>query len=99
LRRALEVRDRGCTFPGCALRFTDGHHIVHWADGGPTDLDNLVMLCGTHHRFIHEGGWRISGHPDRELRFHDPVGRYPRGPTGSSSFGGVTASAESLVAV
>ncbi|HWC31669.1 MAG TPA: DUF222 domain-containing protein [Actinomycetota bacterium] len=76
LRRALVFRDRGCRFPGCeARRYVDGHHIVHWADGGPTTLDNLVMLCGAHHRLIHEAGWRISGHPDRDLRFHDPTGR------------------------
>ncbi|MGH7575357.1 MAG: DUF222 domain-containing protein, partial [Longimicrobiales bacterium] len=40
LRRALEVRDRGCRFPGCELRFTDAHHLRHWADGGETSLRN-----------------------------------------------------------
>jgi hypothetical protein len=51
------------------------HHLVHWADGGPTDLDNLVLLCHAHHTLLHEGGWGTSGHPARELRFHDPGGQ------------------------
>jgi hypothetical protein len=46
MRRALEIRDRGCRFPGCGSRFTDAHHVRHWADGGPTRLENLVLLCG-----------------------------------------------------
>jgi len=46
LRRALDVRDRGCRFPGCGLRLTDGHHLLHWADGGPTSLANTMLLCG-----------------------------------------------------
>ncbi|HEV8584956.1 MAG TPA: HNH endonuclease [Methylomirabilota bacterium] len=49
LRRALEHRDRGCRFPGCGLPFGQGHHIRHWAHGGPTTLSNLVMLCRRHH--------------------------------------------------
>ena len=38
---------------------TDGHHIIHWSDGGPTELENLVSLCRPHHRTVHEQGWRI----------------------------------------
>jgi hypothetical protein len=45
IRRALEVRDRGCRFPGCGSRFCDAHHVVHWADGGETRLDNLALVC------------------------------------------------------
>ena len=45
LRRALHHRDRGCRFPGCGSRFGQGHHIRHWAHGGPTKLSNLAMLC------------------------------------------------------
>jgi Domain of unknown function (DUF222)/HNH endonuclease len=76
IARLLRHRDRGCRFPGCGnRRWLHAHHLVHWADGGSTNLDNLVLLCGTHHRLIHEGGWRASGHPGAELRFHDPGGR------------------------
>ncbi|HET6472788.1 MAG TPA: DUF222 domain-containing protein [Pseudomonadales bacterium] len=60
LRRALKHRDRGCRFPGCCnTRFVDGHHIHHWADGGATRLDNLVLLCRHHHRLLHEGGYYV----------------------------------------
>jgi hypothetical protein len=57
LRRALTVRDRGCRFPGCGRppSWCDAHHVVHWADGGDTALDNLVLLCRPHHRAIHRG--------------------------------------------
>jgi hypothetical protein len=76
LGRALRFRDRGCRFPGCERkRWLHAHHLHHWARGGPTDLDNLVLLCGFHHRLLHEGGWRTTGHPGRDLRFHDPGGR------------------------
>ncbi|HET9768137.1 MAG TPA: DUF222 domain-containing protein, partial [Thermoanaerobaculia bacterium] len=54
LRRALVHRDRGCRFPGCGLRLCDAHHVEHWADGGRTKLDNLVLLCRRHHRAVHE---------------------------------------------
>lgn len=76
LARVLRHRDRSCRFPGCeAKRWLHAHHLIHWADGGGTDLENLVLLCGKHHRLIHEGGWRTSGKPGIDLRFHDPGGR------------------------
>ncbi|MGH2737468.1 MAG: DUF222 domain-containing protein [Actinomycetota bacterium] len=77
LLRVLRHRDgAACRFPGCERkRWLNAHHLVHWADGGGTNLDNLVLLCHAHHRLIHEGGWRTSGHPARDLRFHDPGGR------------------------
>ncbi|MGD0195884.1 MAG: DUF222 domain-containing protein, partial [Candidatus Dormibacteria bacterium] len=61
IRTALVMRDQGCRFPGCDRppAWTDGHHIIHWADGGATELDNLVSLCRSHHRQVHEEGWRI----------------------------------------
>ncbi len=57
IRNALVVRDGGCTHPGCSapVSWCDAHHVVHWADGGPTSLDNLVLLCSAHHHLVHEG--------------------------------------------
>ncbi len=54
-RRALIARDHGCAFPGCGAvpAHCEGHHVTHWADGGPTDLDNLVLLCRYHHGLLH----------------------------------------------
>jgi Domain of unknown function (DUF222)/HNH endonuclease len=61
IRTALHLRDQGCRLPSCDRppAWTDGHHIIHWSDGGPTELDNLVSLCRPHHRAVHEQGWRI----------------------------------------
>ena len=61
IRTALVLRDQGCRFPGCDRppAWTDGHHIIHWANGGSTELENLVSLCRMHHRRVHEEGWRI----------------------------------------
>jgi hypothetical protein len=56
LRRALQHRDPGCRFPGCGLRVAEGHHIRHWAHGGPTTLSNLALLCRRHHRAVHADG-------------------------------------------
>lgn len=67
LRRALMLRDRGCAFPSCDRPpdWTDAHHIRHWADGGETKLDNLVLLCGHHHRYTHsDSGWTVRIRPD-----------------------------------
>jgi hypothetical protein len=70
LWRVLKARDKGCRFPGCAnSRYMDGHHIVHWANGGETKPDNLVCLCRFHHRAVHEGGVRIERLDDGALRF------------------------------
>ncbi|MGH2717012.1 MAG: HNH endonuclease, partial [Actinomycetota bacterium] len=61
----LKDRDQGCRFGGCSrTRHLNAHHIVHWANGGPTNVDNMVMLCHQHHGLIHEGGWRIEGSPE-----------------------------------
>ena len=75
LRRALEARDRGCRFPGCGLRFTDAHHIVHWADGGEAVLANMVLLCRRHHRRVHEDGYRVYSGADGQIVFFTPQGR------------------------
>lgn len=91
LRRALEARDRGCRFPGCGLRFTDAHHVRHWADGGETNLSNLVLLCRRHHRAVHEGGVRVCIGKDQRIVFFTPKGAVL---AGAPRFrGNVTASA------
>ncbi len=74
LRRALQHRDHGCRFPGCGLPFGQGHHIRHWAHGGPTTLSNLAMLCRRHHRAVHEEGYQVERLPDGELQFRQPNG-------------------------
>jgi len=75
LRRALEWRDRGCRFPGCGVRCVDAHHVQHWADGGATRLDNLLLLCRRHHRAVHEEGYRVTLGRDGEAVFLGPDGR------------------------
>ena len=61
LRKALKLRDRHCRWPGCERppSYCDGHHLTHWIFDGPTDLDNVVLLCKRHHRMVHEGGWQL----------------------------------------
>jgi len=75
LRRALLHRDRSCRFPGCHVRVGQGHHVRHWAQGGPTTLSNLVLLCRRHHRAVHEEGYQVARAPDGALRFRRPDGR------------------------
>ena len=83
-RRALHKRDAGCRFPGCdrKVNWSIPHHIVAWTRYGPTNLNNLVLLCYFHHRLVHEGGWQVVK-TNRELRFIPPervVMRRARGP-------------------
>jgi hypothetical protein len=62
MKRALIARDKHCRFPGCDMppAWTDGHHIKHWADGGPHAIWNLLLFCRRHHRLFHEGGWTLQ---------------------------------------
>ena len=78
LRRLPQARDGGCRFPGCGrTTWVHAHHILHWSQGGPTDLDNLILLCGWHHRFLHEHIWKITNDQGR-FTFHRPDGSaYP----------------------
>jgi hypothetical protein len=72
---ALVARDRHCRWPGCTIRATwcDAHHIIEWADGGPTTDENCALLCHRHHQLSHQPGWKITG-TGSELRVHHPDG-------------------------
>lgn len=90
LRRLLEARHGDtCCFPGCERRrHLQAHHRRHWADGGETGLDNLVLLCFHHHRFVHEGGYTIEEDVEHGIRFRNRHGVIwptapPRPPPGS----------------
>jgi 5-methylcytosine-specific restriction endonuclease McrA len=80
IRRALWLRDGGCRFPGCGLRFAEGHHVEHWALGGETSMENLVSLCRVHHRAVHEDGFRVETSGDGTFKFYSPEG-WPLGDT------------------
>jgi len=75
IRRALTARDAGCCFPGCTARRCDAHHVEHWADGGSTSLDNLMLLCRRHHTLVHEGGVSVERDALGSLTFVRPCGR------------------------
>jgi Domain of unknown function (DUF222)/HNH endonuclease len=81
LRRALAVRDGGCAAVGCDRppAWTDAHHVEHWLHGGPTSLDNLVLLCRVHHRAVHEGGGHLGRDPTSgRVLLTPPARRVPR---------------------
>ncbi len=76
MRRALQQRDKSCRFPGCSCsRFVDAHHIHHWADGGETNMNNLLLLCRTHHRLVHEGGFQLIKLTGGGFQFINPQGQ------------------------
>jgi hypothetical protein len=83
LRRHVVARDRSCRFPGCG-RVADRcelDHVIAWADGGPTNDENLAALCPRHHHLKHEGGWRLRRFSDGSVEWTSPTGhRYPVGP-------------------
>ncbi len=73
--KALVRRDGGCAAPGCGrTRFLHAHHVVFWSRGGPTSLDNLVLLCGEHHRALHDGAFAIEAVGRQRFRFSDAGG-------------------------
>ncbi len=88
--RQLRHRDRGCRFPGCgSTAFANAHHIVWWSRGGTTDLANLLLICGFHHRLVHEHGWTILRAPDGRVRWFRPDGsRYDGRPSSGAAVGG-----------
>ncbi|WP_347057919.1 DUF222 domain-containing protein [Blastococcus sp. HT6-30] len=75
LRRAVEARDGGCVFAGCDApsHWCDVHHLIHWAEGGDTSLDNSGLLCERHHTKVHHG-FRIERQPDGRWRTWRPDG-------------------------
>jgi hypothetical protein len=75
LARAVHRRDHGhCQAPGCTRATTEIHHRIHWANGGPTCITNLISLCDAHHWLVHDGGWSISALTAEGWTFHDPDG-------------------------
>ncbi|WP_191835007.1 HNH endonuclease signature motif containing protein [Gordonia ajococcus] len=75
LVRALFLRDRCCQMPGCErTRHLHAHHVVFWSAGGETELDNLILLCGSCHRALHRGEFSITGHGAQRFSFHTPGG-------------------------
>jgi hypothetical protein len=81
IRRALQLRDRGCAFPGCPhTRFLHGHHVRHWLHGGHTSVENMVLLCPHHHGLVHEGGWSVESSADGSWRFLSPTGTAAESP-------------------
>jgi Domain of unknown function (DUF222)/HNH endonuclease len=79
-RRALNARDQHCRWPGCerTASWSAAHHVVHWTQGGKTDLSNLILLCHRHHWMVHEGGWKLAGAHDSRLRAIPPTYDYWR---------------------
>ena len=76
IRRALAARDVTCRFPGCTSRRCDAHHVEHWAHGGVTRLDNLLLSCRRHHRAVHEGGFVVTSTTEGRWAFHGPDGQH-----------------------
>ena len=74
-RRALNARDQHCQWPGCerSASWSAAHHLVHWVQGGATDLSNLILLCHRHHWMVHEGGWKLARSDDSRLLAIPPV--------------------------
>ena len=76
LKRALLARDKCCTYPSCSHeQFLEAHHVMHWADGGETSLDNAILLCNRHHRLLHEGGFTILKNFAGEWYFRTAAGK------------------------
>lgn len=75
-RAALVARDRGCTWPGCDRppAWAQAHHLVFWEHGGPTDIENLMLLCSHHHHAVHDRGFSVTRRPDGTLHFTRPDG-------------------------
>ena len=79
-RRALNARDQHCRWPGCerTASWSAAHHVVHWTQGGKTDLSNLLLLCHRHHWMVHEGGWKLARSDDDRVLAIPPTYDYWR---------------------
>jgi len=77
-RRALNARDQHCRWPGCerTASWSAAHHVVHWTQGGNTDLSNLLLMCHRHHWMVHEGGWKLARSDDDQVLAIPPVYDY-----------------------
>ena len=76
LKRALLARDKCCTYPSCSHeQFLEAHHVMHWADGGETSLENAMLICNRHHRLLHEGGFTIHKNFAGEWYFRTAEGK------------------------
>ncbi len=75
------LRDEHCQYPGCRapVSWCDIHHLDPWEHGGPTDLDNLILLCPYHHHLVHRPDWIVKFDGD-DARFINPMGVEIRGP-------------------
>ncbi len=84
-RKALKVRDCGCTWPGCdrPVSMTEGHHLVHWIRNGPGNLPNLTLVCYRHHWMVHEGGWQIVRTDDGRMLTIPPLTGFEPRPHGA----------------
>jgi hypothetical protein len=81
--QALVARDRHCAFPGCTMKpiWCVAHHILEYdRDHGPTDIDNMAILCGQHHKTVHKPGWTVKMEPGQYLAITTPDGHVLRGP-------------------
>jgi len=87
-RRLLDARDRHCRWPGCErpASWSAAHHVVHWANGGKTDLSNMILLCQHHHWMVHEGGWRLSLAGDGRVLAIPPDTEYVPSPRAPDEF-------------
>ncbi|WP_261799050.1 HNH endonuclease signature motif containing protein [Actinomyces ruminicola] len=86
LRDLVQARDQACTFPGCTVPAArcDIDHVISWAEGGTTSLNNLTCLCQAHHRLKHTPGWTLTRQDDDALLWTTPSGaRYRRAPEGT----------------
>jgi hypothetical protein len=88
--KALEGRDRHRRWPGCSRpgSWCEAHHVVPWTRGGPTNPNNLLLLCSRHHVQVHEGRWQLLLHPDGHVEVIRPTLDFaapPRGPAAATA--------------